>query len=317
MMASLPNSQLDGAIDDITQEPIPAERVITVACNQSTYTFDVKTLVKLLKTQPEFLNPFTRQPFDVSILQRVHDYASIPIHLRGCVSMCSQNLTEVSFKILRDTTLGDMLLNLLRQGIDRLTSMEELFHVDIVSTQNHETVYTYDLLTPLDELPQFHSLRFYGAMMSRREKTLPREMYPRWVDFARQTSRLDLFRHIPVIYWGPPPTQPLPKEEDSQALGKIIEASSSLHELATTMIQDLATMKISTQHAYAHIASLNQKFPNNRSSYIIEHLILSRVVDKFHLNPFRGVEGYYYADEYAPPNFNLHLSLIDVRSLLT
>ena len=151
--------------------------------------------------------------------------------------------------------------------------------------------------------------------MNRRQHTLPRVMYPRWVEFAIRTYRDDLLTAIPPAYHRPPPIQLDPIEEDYQ-IHQIIESSQSLVEAAQRISRVIIPMRLAANRAHELAQELEQRFFSHCKGYILEHLIYSRVVDKANLEPFYGIEGYYYQDEYQPPNFQMAITADEIFPIL-
>ena len=75
-LEACPPDEEGNIIDEITQETIPHERLITVKEGNKVFCFDLDTLAKNLQANPQTgqLNPYTRKQFSPEILSKVQAY---------------------------------------------------------------------------------------------------------------------------------------------------------------------------------------------------------------------------------------------------
>jgi hypothetical protein len=304
LQASPPSTLNMEIIDAITFEPIPVDQHITVPSGETTYHFNITTLVSLLASNPvAFVNPFTQQPFDEAVTRRVREHSQVTIRFE--VLSLTEPRHPREFQVPGYTSLGEVILGLLQQSVPKLTQLSDLFAVDIISQKDRHSVYKQDLSMAIGTLPEYQRLRAVSVSMNPRAHTLPREMYPRWAAFARGTNRPELLAKIPRIYLEPPPIHPDPSDQDYVTLQEVIEAFPALDQLIIQVMQICAPLRITAAQAQELEDTIETRFPQNKQNWVVEHLIYSRVVDKFNLRPHSGIQGYYYQDEYKPPSFGL------------
>lgn len=177
-------------IDDITQEIIPPNHIVTIRSGESVNCFDLDTLYKQYRLQPNGIlrNPFTQQPVPREVLKRVQDYEQelmIPVTV-------VQKIEER--RIDKSARVGEIVFDVIRL-LER--SWDDALFYDIKIGET--SAYTLDFLTPLQEQVRINSpLTITIERQEGDEDLRVNKIYAYAID-TRQQGIADLFeQYIPV-----------------------------------------------------------------------------------------------------------------------
>lgn len=306
-------------VDAITNEIIPPDRLVVIPAGQTVNCFDIDTLYRWVRDHPNGRNPVTQTPLNPSILRQIHQYGQ---NLQRTIIVNLRHVINFQFSVESDWSLGEIIMEIFRR---RQRPFEDLrgslfnynFIVQPISSAQPKTVYDYNLLMPLRETDilgakQFSppGIRFEAITLSGDPGNIREQMYRRWYQYARGKNVDWLIDEIPPQFRQPPQEEARdeqPSPIQFRQMSQIIFTHSGPGE---NLVRDLGVYiqqqnpKISSDQARTLINLL----PVRISPYIsrlLQHLIYSRVVDKWNLQPNRGVQGYYYRSPDQPPNYNL------------
>jgi hypothetical protein len=322
-------------LDAITADIVPPDRLIAIPAGQTVNCFDIDTLYRWVRDHPDARNPITQIPLDQETLRQIHQYGEsmrrqLIVNLRGVISF--------RFVVEVDWSLGEVILNIFRrrqQGFEdiRGSLMNYNFLVQPLSSNQPRSVYDYNLLTQLRDTdirdakqPSNTGIVFEAIVLSGDPNNIREKMYRRWYQYA-QGKRVDW-----ILDLIPPQYQQIPREEAAPE----IEAPSPVQFRQMSQIifthsgsgQDLVRRlgqyiyqqnpKISAEQA----RTLINLFPvrlDRHNGLLLQHLIYSRVVDKWNLRQYSGVQGYYYQRQNQPPTYRVvpGLERNDIENLLS
>jgi hypothetical protein len=308
-------------IDAITDEVVPPDRLIAIPAGQTVNCFDIDTLSRWVRDHPDGRNPITQTPLDPETLQQIRRYGEslsrqIVITLRGG--------TSFRFWVDADWTLGEVILNIFHRGQRgfediRGSLMNYNFLTQVISTNQPRSVYDYNLLTQLRDTdirgakqPTNTGIVFDAIALAGDPNNIREKMYRRWYQYA-QGKRVEWI--LEII---PPQYQQLPSEEAAPEIETpspvqfrqmsqiIFTHSDSGQDLVRRLGQYIRQQnpKISAEQA----RTLINLFPvrlDRHNGLLLQHLIYSRVVDKWNLRQYSGVQGYYYQRQNQPPDYRV------------
>lgn len=295
-------------IDPILGDPIPEKYLITFKENGKIYCFDVRTLYKAWDASGKFLNPYTRTELSRRVQNAIQKYGE-ESKTKFVVHIPKFN-RDFTSQIGRDQTLGDLLwIFVSNVPIDRYRDIEgfKKFNLLLHLNAGQRSIYEFDLETVLNVLnwtDYVLTLQDIGNLPN--YKIFIGNMYPKiyaWASGKRFEWAESL---VPDIYKVPPEPEDEPLSENRALMRDIIKHYNKTPEkLFSKMVEyvDGDEPKITADDA-RYLASLLEESPYKER---LEHLIYSRVVDKYNLGN-KGIEAYYQMNKYELPNYTPKIS---------
>lgn len=297
-------------IDPITNEIIPEGRLIIIKSGNGIYCFDIDTLYKLLRQNPNALNPYTRTPFSENVIKEIKEYGH---SLKRTIQIKSLHLNTYEFTIDADISLGRIILDIFHHNFPGIGSVVELFRYNFtVRTINDEvkSIYDYNLTIPLIDtdikdsktpngiITIFFLLSDLGGPKHRPVKI---KAMHRWYQFAK-AERLDwLMDMIPEEYRMEETERE--KKNYNELMDLIYNYDGSFDDFLGILISLIGIKYILlTAHQARTLISLLPYDLSPEQFKLIASLLLSRVIDRNHLNPNNELEKPYYS-EIAPFNY--------------
>ena len=102
-------------IDELTQEPIPKERLVTFREGGTNYCFDVRSLARMYMSTDKFENPFTRQRLASDVQKRIEDHIRETM-LKFEIEPNNINARTINFTLSPFEDLGTLFFASLRES---------------------------------------------------------------------------------------------------------------------------------------------------------------------------------------------------------
>lgn len=308
-------------VDQLTEEPIPANRVITCYHRDTCFNFDVATLYEQYRISGKMINPYNREPLREGIRRRVVRFGE-ENKIDIVVKFGSRKFT---LHIDSDIELGELLMlcndkNPKEQFRSRTKLIE--FDVQLNLSEGLKSVYDFDLLTKFNTLSlkniDCHVLMVKTQVDHPYFNLYCGVAYPRLWQFCSRKHYFGTINEvIPQIYHiHEPPTLDLIEEDKYLQLRELISIMGTLkdeRELAASLYHYIIQQEphISAKHAHELIEllppALNKEAVKFRALGC--HILYSRVVDKYNLTLNNEIEAIYIMNQYQLPNYQVKVVL--------
>ena len=304
-------------IDPITGDVIPPERLVVLGKGtKEAYCFDLKTLYIQYRTSKKLLNPVTNTQLPEDIIKRIQVYEQ---EVKQPYRIIDHKTDEVitTGKIDADQDLGTLLLvynetSPIREhcGRENLTNV----HLILQFVSNTKSIYDFDLTTTLDTLA-FDKVDT-GIVARAETMHLTPEMnvylatkYLRLFKYGEDRHIQWIQNFIPAEYQRDEKDLPpldLPTKDKFDQMVKILYSPQPEEVMSAELNNYVVLDKPILLAEWAHhfTISLPAKIKDPTKIRYFQHLILSRVVDKFNLQS-RGVERYYIRNRYQLPDYKI------------